>query len=90
MADDPVERINYIELLQAIVQLKKGIWGNWRSPKLPNDALYNVSSEIRVCLGYLAKLDHTIVLPIIAKYWLRIEKSPDATTKFSKRRPVLQ
>ena len=81
VASDPMQRIEYIELLQAIVQLKKGIWGNWRSPKLPNDASYNVSPVLRVCLGYIAKLDHTIVLPIIARYWLQVEKSPDVESK---------
>ena len=81
VADNSAGRIKYLELLQAIVQLKKGIWGNWRSPKLPNDASYHVSSELRVCLGYIAKLDHTIVLPIIAKYWLQVEKAIDDESK---------
>jgi hypothetical protein len=81
VADNPAGRIQYLELLQAIVQLKKAIWSNWRSPKLPNDALYAVSSELRVCLGFLAKIDHTIVLPIIAKYWLRVEKATDDESK---------
>jgi hypothetical protein len=81
VAHNPQERIEYIKLLGTVVKLKKCIWANWRLPKLPNDSKYVVSSELRVCLGYLAKLDHTIVLPILAKFWLRVEDSADEATR---------
>ena len=72
---DQTERLEYLNLLLAIVSLRIGIWSNWRDPKLPNDHLYTISPEARICLGLIAQLDHTVVLPILARYWRLVELS---------------
>jgi hypothetical protein len=69
------ERLEYLNLLLAIVSLRNGIWSNWREPKLPNDHLYTISPEARICLGLIAQLDHTVVLPILARFWRLVELS---------------
>jgi hypothetical protein len=75
VAHSPQDRLEYIHLFNTIVSLKKSIWADTGRPRLPDDHLYSISAETRINLSLIAKLDHTIVLAILARFWREVEKS---------------
>jgi hypothetical protein len=75
--DDPEERIDYLEHLITAIDFHANAFNsqNWTEPKLPQGKLHSLGEETKVCLSFLNKLKHTIVIPILTRFWINYERS---------------
>ena len=79
--EDLQDRLAYLEHLRTVVQLKKSIFGDWENPTLPGFQIHDLDHEVVACLGFLAKLNHTVVLPLLTRFWIQVKTSSSEDDK---------
>jgi hypothetical protein len=81
--NDPEERIDYLEHLVTSIDFHANAFNsqNWTEPKLPLAKLHSLKEETKVCLSFLNKLKHTIVIPILTRFWINYERSIGTTAE---------
>jgi hypothetical protein len=75
--NDLDERLDYLEHLVTAIDLHANAFNsqNWASPVLPQSRFHSLDEETKVCLSFLNKLKHTIVIPILTRFWINYERS---------------
>ena len=77
--DDPLQRLEFLQHFDLVARMKIETWGNGGRAKLPSPIPRKLSEEVMASLGFLAQLKHTIVLPILARFWFQIEQAKSDT-----------
>lgn len=75
--DDEDERIDYLDHLNAAFEFHSRVFNpqNWMEPLLPYSKFHALDEETKVCLSFLNKLKHTIVIPLLIRFWINFERS---------------
>lgn len=63
------ERISYLQNLHTVTNLHKNVFNSASNPRLSTNPDLKVSDEAATCLSFLAKSKHTLVVPILARFW---------------------
>lgn len=63
------ERVSYLQNLHTVTNLHKNVFNAAANPRLSIDPDLKVSDQAATCLSFLAKSKHTLVVPILARFW---------------------
>jgi hypothetical protein len=80
---DPIERIDYLDHLISAIDFHANVFHsqNWTNPVLPLGKFHALDEETKVCLSFLNKLKHTIVIPVLVRFWMNYERSIGTNTE---------
>lgn len=80
-AEKDGERLGYLQNFKSITAFHKAVFVATATPNLPGVANSQVSEECLTCINFLAKSKHTLVIPILARYWSMVEAASDNAQK---------
>jgi hypothetical protein len=71
------QRLDYLEHLNAAIFFHAKVFDSsaWKSKALPSPELEALSDDVKVCISFLNNLQHTIVIPILARFWIPYKQS---------------
>jgi hypothetical protein len=81
--DDPAARLEFLKYLEAVVSIRESVFDKWKEPKFPGINQNELGVDVLTCLSFLAKLNHTIVLPILARFWIEVSKAQQGNERTS-------
>ena len=81
--DDPTARLDFLKYLEAVVSIRESVFDKWKEPSFPGIKQSELGVDVLTCLSFLAKLNHTIVLPILARFWMEVSKAQQGNERAS-------
>jgi hypothetical protein len=76
-------RLDYLRHLETTMALKRSIFEDRLTSKLPNVSKSELSDSTQMCLAFLSDLNHTIVLPILVRVFQQIPVAKDDPGRIS-------
>lgn len=72
---DTNDRQDYLRQLRDIAELRRKVFDNWRKPLISSGIITELSGEAVLALSFLAKLPHTIVIPLLSRFVTPVKQS---------------